>query len=540
MKSKLILFLSFLLFCRTPSPAQGSLTRLWENSHNGTLTGLDHANAIVVTTNGDVYVTGQSFQNSTTGSITTVKYDAAGNMVWTDNYKGVIVTAMNEGIDLCLDPFGNVIVTGDVAFNDGDFCIMKFNSAGRVWAKSKEPYWFGSSYDFARQVDTDADGNIYTAAMITSLSGNMYDLYTLKCDSAGNDIWSVDYSSASGDDYAQGLAVTDNGHCFSLTGSFNFFGSATYDMQTLHYDSSGAQQWISNYNCQSSQSEDFPIDIKCDNNYNTWVCGAADTGTTTNMVAFKQNQYGTRLWTVNYNGNANGNDSAVAISSLPNNLTAVCGRTKELINGLSRDVITTMVIDSGTVLWMMQYAGDSTGAVPTAMTTDADGNIYITGYISTMGSGKNAVLLVYDITGNLIYADEYAGSYFGDDIFTDVYVDALRYIYVTGSASSAAGNNDYITIKYAMPGISSLPEKKEQHALRIYPNPNHGRFQLLVDGKAVDKGELFIYDAQGHLAHSSKINSNHDTYSGGELPSGLYLLRYSDNTIEYTGKIMVY
>jgi hypothetical protein len=83
MKSKLILFLSFLLFCRTPSPAQGSLTRLWENSHNGTLTGLDHANAIVVTTNGDVYVTGQSFQNSTTGSITTVKYDAAGNMVWT-------------------------------------------------------------------------------------------------------------------------------------------------------------------------------------------------------------------------------------------------------------------------------------------------------------------------------------------------------------------------------------------------------------------------------------------------------------------------
>lgn len=147
---------------------------------------------------------------------------------------------------------------------------------------------------------------------------------------------------------------------------------------------------------------------------------------------------------------------------------------------------------------------------------------------------------MYDITGNLIYADEYAGSYFGDDIFTDVYVDALRYIYVTGSASSAAGNNDYITIKYAMPGISSLPEKKEQHALRIYPNPNHGRFQLLVDGKAVDKGELFIYDAQGHLAHSSKINSNHDTYSGGELPSGLYLLRYSDNTIEYTGKIMVY
>jgi hypothetical protein len=538
MKEKVVFFLSILSFCRIAAPAQSTLTRLWENSHNGALTGLDHANAIVVSSNSDVYVTGQSFQNSTTGSITTVKYDAAGNMVWTDNYKGVIVTANNEGVDLCLDPFGNVIATGDVAFNDGDFCIIKFNANGRIWAKSKEPYAFGSSNDYARQVETDAAGNIYTASMITSLGGNMFDLYTLKCDSAGNDIWSVDYSSASGDDFAQGLAVTDNGHCFSITSSFNFFGSVTYDMQTLHYDSSGAQQWISNYNCQSSQSDDYPIDIKCDNNYNTWVCGAADTGATTNMIAYKQNQYGTRLWSVNYNGNANGHDTAVAISSLPNNLTVVCGRTKELINGLSRDVITTMVIDSGTVLWMMHYAGDSIGAVPTAMTTDAAGNIYISGYFSTIGSGKNAVVLVYDINGNLIYTDEYAGTYFGDDIFAAIDVDALRYIYVTGTTSSAAGNNDYITIKYAMPGISSLAEEDEQHALRIYPNPSNGNFQLLVDGKAVDKGDLFIYDVQGNLIQSGEIKTH--SHSFKQLSSGLYLLRYADKTFECTNKIVVY
>ncbi|MBK7965123.1 MAG: T9SS type A sorting domain-containing protein [Bacteroidetes bacterium] len=538
MKYRIFLCLISLAICQFDSYAQSPLSRIWENSHNGTLTGLDHANAIVVTANGDVYVTGQSFQNSTTGSITTIKYDANGNMIWTDNYKGVIVTAMNEGVDLCIDPFGNVVATGDVAFNDGDFCIIKFNTNGRLWAKSKEPYWFGSSYDFARKIDTDAAGNIYTAAMITSLSGNMYDLYTLKCDSAGNDIWAVDYTSASGDDYAQGLAVTDNGHCFSLTSSFNFFGSATYDIQTLHYDSSGTQQWISNYNCQSSQSEDYPIDIKCDNNYNTWVCGAADTGTSTNMIAYKQNQYGTRLWSVNYNGNANGNDTAVAISSLPNNLTVVCGRTKELINGLARDVITTMLIDSGTVLWMMHYAGDSIGAVPTAMTTDAAGNIYISGYFSTIGAGKNAVLLVYDINGNLIYTDEYAGIYFGDDFFSDIYVDGLSYIYVTGSTSSAANNNDYITIKYAMPGISSLAEEKEQHALRIYPNPSHGSFQLLVDGKAVDKGDLFIYDVQGNLIQSGQIKAYSQSFE--KLTSGMYLLRYVDDSYECTSKIVVY
>ncbi len=178
------------------------------------------------------------------------------------------------------------------------------------------------------------------------------------------------------------------------------------------------------------------------------------------------------------------------------------------------------------------------GAVPTAMTTDAAGNIYISGYFSTIGSGKNAVVLVYDINGNLIYTDEYAGTYFGDDIFAAIDVDALRYIYVTGTTSSAAGNNDYITIKYAMPGISSLAEEDEQHALRIYPNPSNGNFQLLVDGKAVDKGDLFIYDVQGNLIQSGEIKTH--SHSFKQLSSGLYLLRYADKTFECTNKIVVY
>lgn len=97
---------------------------------------------------------------------------------------------------------------------------------------------------------------------------------------------------------------------------------------------------------------------------------------------------------------------------------------------------------------------------------------YITGYISTMGSEKCSTPGVR-YYGNLIYADKIIQALSLMIFFADVYVDALRYIYVTGSASSTAGNNDYITIKYA--GISSLPEKR-QHALRIYPNRTTGVF----------------------------------------------------------------
>lgn len=351
------------------------------------------------------------------------------------------------------------------------FCNSEIQSERSPLAKPKEPYQFGSGYDEAREIATDAAGNIYCVASIQSLGGNLQDLYTLKCDSAGNDIRSVDYSSASGDDWAEGLAVTPDGHCFSITSSYNFFGSATYDMQTLHYDSSGSQQWISSYNFQSTGSEDYPLDIKCDAAYNQWVCGAADAGTTTDMAAMKQNMYGTRLWTVTYNGTANGNDSAIAISYLPNNLTVVTGRSKETINGGTRDAITTMLIDSGTVLWTMHHDGDSLNAIPTAMTTDANGNIYISGYYQTVSQALNGSVLVYDQSGALIYYDEYNGAANLNDRFNDIILDNQNNICVTGQSYTASNNSDYVTIKYSLSGVSGVYEINNNVDFLIYPNP---------------------------------------------------------------------
>ena len=127
---KTILILCTLLTCESVE-AQTLLNRQWTSFHNGALSNHDYGKAIIAGANGLVYVTGRSFENNVTGSLVTVCYSSGGTMLWTDFYKGPIVTAINEGRDICLDPFGNVFVTGTVAFNDGDFAILKFNGAGR-------------------------------------------------------------------------------------------------------------------------------------------------------------------------------------------------------------------------------------------------------------------------------------------------------------------------------------------------------------------------------------------------------------------------
>lgn len=522
-----------------PVHAQGQLTPAWTVFHNGALPGFDHSNAILCDTAGNVFITGQSFQNSTTGSITTVKYDMNGSMLWTDNYKGVIVTAENEGTDICSDPFGNILVTGTVAWNDGDFSILKFNQSGRLWVKNKEPYQFGSGIDYAKEIATDAAGNIYCVASVQSLAGQMQDLYTLKCDSSGNDIWSENYSSASGDDWAEGLAVTPDGHCYSITSSYNFFGSSTYDMQTIHYDSGGAQVWISSYNYLSSQSEDYPLDIKCDAAYNTWICGVADAGSHADMAAMKQNSYGSQLWVVTYNGTAGENDTAIAISYLPNDLAVVTGRTREVINGGVYDAITTLLIDSGVVLWTSRYYGDTLNAIPTSMTTDSQGNIYISGYYQTSAQGLNGVVLVYNQAGVLYASHQFDGSAHLNDRFNDLTIDNQGVVYVTGQSYSAFNNSNYVTIKYSVQGMSGISESSRIENLFVYPNPAGREFN--IDVSNLRGSTLQIVAMDGKTVYTEDIKSEpfgHHIITSVFNP-GLYFIRVFNDSHCLTKKLII-
>ncbi len=310
-------------------------------------------------------------------------------------------------------------------------------------------------------------------------------------------------------------------------------------MQTLHYDSSGTQQWISSYNYQSAGSEDYPIEIKCDAAYNQWVCGAADVGATTDMAAMKQNLYGTRLWTVTYNGTANDNDSAVAISYLPNNLTVVTGRSREIINGGIHDVITTILIDSGTVLWTQHYYGDSLNAIPTAMTTDTSGNIYISGYYQSASQALNALVLVYDQSGALLYYDKYNGASNLNDRFNDLTLDNQNNICVTGQSYSASNNSDYVTIKYSLNGVSNIDEINNKTDFLIYPNPSLD--EINIKGQSWMNGTIEIMDAAGKVIfkQSYKNDLMNLKFSASNFKPGFYIVKLQTNTGSTAKKLII-
>lgn len=152
---------------------------------------------------------------------------------------------------------------------------------------------------------------------------------------------------------------------------------------------------------------------------------------------------------------------------------------------------------------------------PTAMTSDQEGNIYVTGFVDTEKTDVDFVTMKYARNGDVLWEQRFDGAGHDVDRARSVSVDAKGNVYVTGESLGTSGNNagrlselDIMTVKYAPNGrmVWSQP----------YDSPWHGRdsgWQNLLDNDGNlyvfgqcqnEKGKGFVYvllkyDADGKL-----------------------------------------
>jgi hypothetical protein len=527
MYTKLLLGTIFIALA-LPSLAQTPAI-LWEQEFDGSLSGKDQASSLTMDGQNNIFITGTSFHLTNKGTLTTIKYDPAGNPLWTDHYYAT-QTGINRGRKINIDEQGTVYATGTIAMNLGDLAIVKYGPNGRIWGKNYEPYYMTSYEDEGVDIGFDSVGNIYTISRVMSIGGNLEDLYMLKCDSSGTKIWDDNYSASSVEDLPVALGVSRSGNAYPVLQAYGVWGSSTYDISTIQYLNNGVKNWFSKYNGPGN-GYDYPICIRLDAAENQYVCGTADGGATDDMVATKQNEYGTRLWTVLYNGTANLNDTAVAIQNLSNGLVAVTARCQELHNGFTRDAIVTMVIDSGTVLWTQKYFGaDDIGAVPMQMIIDDADNIYITGYENSAGAFKNGTIIKYDSNGNLLWDIQYSGIAGLDDLFNDIKIDSNSDIIVTGQTFTTVTNANYLTVKYSqLTGVEEAEIYSER--INIYPNPAHDKFSISGTGIT----NVTILNGKGQVLRNEKTKpTSAVSFDCGNWSKGMYVVKtITDNATEY-------
>jgi hypothetical protein len=227
----------------------------------------DFGYGVAVDSSGNVYVTGRSSASwgsplkAFAGEIDAfvAKLDSSGALIWNTFVGGTGVDFAN---DIVVSSNGNIYITGESAAAWGsprrsysgsaDGFVAKLDSSGALqW----NTFQGSNGYDSAHRISIDDVENIYITGQSDFSWGNPYnpsngstDAFVAKLDSEGDLYWNS-FVGGSGDDRGYGIAVDNTGNIYISGNSTSAWGSplrsfsSDWDCFAAKLSNSGALLW---------------------------------------------------------------------------------------------------------------------------------------------------------------------------------------------------------------------------------------------------------------------------------------------------------
>jgi gliding motility-associated-like protein len=439
---------------------------------------------------------------------------ATANSVATDASGNVIVVGNFVGTNIL---FGTTTLTNAGSGNSSDIFVAKYDPDGNVlWAKKQTGG--GTSTDEAQGVAADATGNVIvtgtfigsniifgTTTLTNAGSGTSTDMFIVKYDPNGNVLWAKKQTAGgTAFDVAKGVVADPNGNVI-VTGNFNSlsitFGTTTLtnaganDIFTVKYDPNGNVLWAKQPGPGGSVNNDVPYRIAADAGGNVIITGNFQSpsitfGTTTltnpmgtgatEIFIVKYNPNGNVLWAKQQDANGSANELGAGVAADPSGNIIVSGwfnsptvtfGTTTLTNSQSPNSIDIFIVKydcNGNVLWARQQdAGGTSNDNAINVTTDARGNVIVTGYFEgaditfgtttlTNAGVRDFFIVKYDPNGNVSLAKQQDAGGTGADVGQCVTTDASGNVIVAGIYT--AQTNPTINITFDTTTLGMPPE----------------------------------------------------------------------------------
>jgi uncharacterized delta-60 repeat protein len=253
-------------------------TQAWVARYNGPGNLDDVSNSIVVDDFGNIYVSGFTTGSDGYCDFATIKYDSSGKQQWVEYYNGP--GNRNDKISsMAIDDSSNIYVTGE-SFGDTtgqDWATIKYDSAGiEQWIVRYNGTL--NSSDSPNKIIVDEFFNVYVAGYGTYDRGDDEDFTTIKYNSSGKEQWVSTYNGPyNGRDVVYSMAVDGLGNVY-VTG-WSWVVQLDYDFATVKYNSSGEEQWVAIYN-GPGDGNDWSFCIATDVSGNAYVAGWSEGDTT--------------------------------------------------------------------------------------------------------------------------------------------------------------------------------------------------------------------------------------------------------------------
>lgn len=422
----------------------------WASRYTSAGSNIDRAVDLARDASGNVIVTGTSW-NGSNFDIVTVKYDPAGNELWNRSFNGT-GAGFDEARAIYCDAAGNTYVTGftESAGSNYNVITIMYDAGGtQQWATAFNGT--ANAFDEGYDVMADGSGNVYvTGGTNTTTSLNNY--ITIKYNSTGVQQWATIYSNGNSTNvecaYAMDMDAAGNVY---VTGSSFGTAGTDCDVATVMYNNAGVQQWVRRYNGPGTRF-DSGQDIIVSATGEVYVCGYARAAvgiTNYDALVLKYDNTATLVWSQTYNGTGNDYDRYNRLLLHANGNVMVTGRSVGTITTAEDLILSNYNGTSGTLIWQRIYDGGYTQYDEGKdITSDVNGDVYVTGYSYNTGSNNNYITFKYDTLGNMIWSVKYNGPASNADQAYSMTVDNIGNIYLTGLSKGTGTNDDYNTIKY--------------------------------------------------------------------------------------------
>ncbi len=456
-------------------------------------------------------------------------------LAWSSYYGGDGEDAVNG---MAVDGNGDIIITGYTHSDNNmaylgyvnsyfggtfDAYVAKLDANGnRIWGT----YFGGTKGDFGTEVVTDNHNDIYVTGFTYSTNfettpgvhqeelGNNYDAFLIKLNSSGGLIWSTLYGGGNYD-YARGIALdtacnvyisgsTSSSLSIALDGWQNTKGGAN-DEFLAKFTNEGILIWAT---YMGGELDDYSRAVGVDGENNVYLVGYSESTTGIAYNAFdsiwtgnydctltKYTADGIMLWSTYFGGNGDDNANGIDFDNLNNiyiavqssTSTGLCDGGYRNVTGGAVDALLAKFNPYGDRVWSTYYGGvgEDMGKAVCVL----DEFVYMSGHTSspagiaeyayqeTLGGGRDALIVKFDIQGNF-YWGSYAGGT-GDEYGRTMCVLTNDAIVVGGKSFS-----------------SNFPVSIGAHQTVYGGNPADGFIQRINDCAGA---LLYFEDADGDL-----------------------------------------
>ena len=271
-----------------------------------------------------IYIGGITYNTQTASDFLALSYDTSGNLAWDYVWDNV---NLNDGITKIYNSGDKICLAGgsEVNPNNWAYTVISLNATTGSYLYQSLSGGYGDGIDRITDITKDAVGNIYVTGGAANANSD-YDFRTLKLTPTLNIVWSKTYhSSGSANDVASGLAVDDQGNVY-VTGYSETDNNGT-DFTTLKYDSSGQQLWVRTYDGKD-HAADTAKAIILDANQNPVITGVSTQLGNRDFYTLKYDAQGNTAWSIDYNGQDNGNDTPFGLALDADGSIIVAGQSQ--------------------------------------------------------------------------------------------------------------------------------------------------------------------------------------------------------------------